>query len=68
MVPDPDSSDRLAGARLAIERDAEELRARAHGARGMVIAALTGIAEIRQVLAAVMPRRRDGDGTGSADR
>jgi hypothetical protein len=34
----------------------------------MVIAALNGIAEIRQVLAAVMPRRRDGDGAGSADR
>ena len=68
MVPDADSSDRLAGARRAIERDAEELRARAQGARGMVIAALNGIAEIRQVLAAVMPRRRDSDGAGSADR
>jgi len=34
----------------------------------MVIAALNGIAEIRQVLAAVMPRRRDSDGAGSADR
>lgn len=68
MVPDADSADRLAGARRAIERDARELRARADGARGTVIATLNGIAEIRQVLAAVMPRRRDGDGPAPSDR
>jgi hypothetical protein len=58
VVSDADPSDRLADARRAIERDAHELRARAHGTRATVLAALSGIAEIRQVLGVVMPRRR----------
>lgn len=58
MVPHADPSDRLADTRRAIERDAHELRARADGARAKVLAALSGIAEIRQVLSVVMPRRR----------
>jgi len=58
VVSDANLSERLAGARRAIERDAHELRARAHGTRAKVLAALNGIAEIRQVLGVVMPRRR----------
>jgi hypothetical protein len=64
MVPDADPSDRLAETRRAIERDAHELRARAYGARAKVLAALSGIAEIRQVLNVVVPRRRDRNGAG----
>ncbi|HET7263339.1 MAG TPA: hypothetical protein VFL28_01630 [bacterium] len=70
MVPHADPSDRLADTRRAIERDAHELRARARGARAKVLGALSGLAEIRQALGVVMPRRRerapaaydDGDG------
>jgi len=58
VVSDANPSDRLAETRRAIERDAHELRARADGARGKVLAALSGIAEIRQVLGVVIPRRR----------
>lgn len=58
MVPDANLSERLAGVRRAIERDAHELRARGHGARAKILAALNGLAEIREVLGAVMPRRR----------
>ena len=58
MVPEADPSDRLAETRRAIERDANELRARAGGARAKMITALSGILEIRQILSAVMPRRR----------
>lgn len=58
MVSDADPPDRLTGARRAIERDARELRARARGARAKVLAALSGIAEIRQALGVVLPRRR----------
>ena len=68
MVPDADPSDRLAETRRAIERDANELRARAGGARATMLTALGGILEIRQILSAVMPRRRPapprGDGAG----
>lgn len=58
MVSDANPSDRVAEARRAIERDARELRTRAHGTRAKVVAALNGIAEIRQLLGVVMPRRR----------
>ena len=58
MGSDANLSERLAGARRAIERDAHELRTRARGTRAKVLAALSGIAEIRQMLGAVMPRRR----------
>ena len=74
MVPDADPSDGLADARRAIERDAHELRTRAHGARAGVLAALGRLAEIRQVLRIVTPRRRDrdasppDDGAGHVDR
>jgi len=67
VVPDADPSDRLAETRRAIERDAEELRVRAGGARATILTALNGIVEIRQILSAVIPRRRpvpageDGD-------
>lgn len=67
MVPDADPADRLAETRHAIERDARELRARADGARAKMLAALSGILEIRQILSAVVPRRRDRDG-GPIDR
>jgi hypothetical protein len=62
MVPDADPSDRLAETRHAIERDAQELRARAYSARAKVVAALSGITEIRQVLSAVLPHRREPAG------
>ena len=58
MVPDADSSDRLAETRHAVERDARELRARADGARATLLAALSGIVEIGQILSVVLPRRR----------
>ncbi len=68
MVPDADPSDRLAETRRAIERDAEELRVRAGGARAKLLTALNGIVEIRQILSAVIPRRRPApareDGAG----
>jgi hypothetical protein len=64
MVPDADPSDRLAGTRRAIERDAHELRARVYGARAKVIAALTGIVEIRQLLSVMLPQRRERDRNG----
>lgn len=67
MVPDADPSDRLAETRRAIERDAQELRARAGGARAKVLAALGGILEVRQILSAVIPRRRDGRAAGRDD-
>lgn len=65
MVPDADSSDRLAETRHAVERDAHELRARADGARATLLAALSGIAEIREVLSVVLPRRRPGPPRGN---
>lgn len=74
MVSHANPSDGLADARRAIERDAHELRARAYGARVRVLAALGGIAEIRQILGVVTPRRRDraagapDDGTARSDR
>jgi hypothetical protein len=58
VVSDANPSDRLAETRRAIERDAHELRTRARGTRAKVLAALSGIAEIRQMLGVVMPRRR----------
>lgn len=64
MVADAGPSDRLAETRRAIERDAHELRARASGTRATMTAALAGIAEIREILSAVLPRRRDRDGAG----
>jgi hypothetical protein len=67
MVPDADPSDRLAETRRAIERDAQELRARADEARAKVLAALNGIMEIRQIFSAVSFRRRERDG-GPIDR
>lgn len=67
MVPHADPSDRLADTRRAIERDAHELRARADGARARVLAALNSLAEIRQVLGVVVPRRRDRAGAASDD-
>lgn len=69
MVPNADPSDRLAETRHAIERDAHELRVRASGARATLLAAVSGIAEIRQVLSMILPRRRDRDGAApSHDR
>jgi hypothetical protein len=59
MVSNADPSDRLAGTRRAIERDAHELRARAYAARAKVVAALHSITEIRQMLSAVLPHRRE---------
>lgn len=59
MVPDADPSDRLAETRRAIERDAHELRTRAYEARAKVAAALSSITEIRQMLSAVLPHRRE---------
>ena len=67
MVPHADPSDRLADTRRAIERDAHELRARVSGARAKVLAALNGLAEVRQVLGVVMPRRRDRAAAGHDD-
>jgi hypothetical protein len=61
MVSDADPSDRLTPARDAIERDVRELRVRARAARAKVAAALTSIADVRQVLSAVI-RRRDRNG------
>jgi len=58
VVSDANPSDRLAETRRAIERDAHELRTRARGTRAKVLAALSGIAEIRQMLGVVLPRRR----------
>lgn len=65
MVPNADPSDRLAETRHAIERDAQELRVRASGARAKLLAALSGLVEIRQMLSVVLPRRRDRDGAAS---
>jgi hypothetical protein len=59
MVPHADPSDRLAETRRAIERDAHELRARAYGARAKIVAALSSLTEIRQMLSAVLPHRRE---------
>ncbi|HLW46693.1 MAG TPA: hypothetical protein VKW09_02895 [bacterium] len=64
MVPHADPSDRLADTRRAIERDAHELRARAYGARAKVVAAVSSLTEIRQMLSAVLPHRRDRNGVG----
>jgi len=58
VVPDADPSDRLAETRHAVERDARELRARTDGARAKLLAALSGIVEIGQILSVVLPRRR----------
>jgi hypothetical protein len=60
VVPNADPSDRLADTRHAIERDAQELRVRASGARAKLLAAVNGLAEIRQMLSVLLPRRRDG--------
>lgn len=73
MASHANPPDGLADARRAIERDAHELRARAHSARAAVLAALNGLAEIREVLGVVTPRRRDRaaashDGAGRPDR
>jgi hypothetical protein len=65
MVPDASPSDRLAGTREAIERDAHELRARAYSARAKAVAALSGMTEIRQMLGAVLPHRRDRERNGA---
>ena len=59
MVSHANPSDGLADTRRAIERDAHELRARAYGARARVLSALSGLAEIRDVLGVVTPRRRE---------
>jgi hypothetical protein len=59
MVPDADPSHRLAGTRRAVERDAQELRARAYAARAKIVAALSSITEIRQMLSAMLPHRRE---------
>ena len=73
MVPHADPSDGLADARRAIERDAQELRSRAGGARARVLAALGGLAEIGRALGVVTARGRDraaaarDDGGGRLD-
>jgi hypothetical protein len=68
VVPHADSSDRLTGrlatTRDAVERDVRLLRARADTARARVLAALNGIADVRQVLSGMI-RRRDRNGDSS---
>jgi hypothetical protein len=68
MVPDTNPSDRLTGTRRAIERDAQELRARAYSVRARIVAALGSITEIRQMLSAVLPHRRDHERNGVGSR